>query len=82
MKMEPIVNSETSEIRTLTPGNYPKKEQITYRTRRKLKNKKVMKMEPIMCSETSAIRTMTPGNYLRRNKLHSEQGESLKTRKL
>jgi len=57
------MSSETSVIRTLTPGNYPKKEQITFRTRRKLKNKKVMKMEPIMSSETSAIRTLTPENY-------------------
>ena len=81
MKMEPIVSSETSAIRTQTPGNYPKREQITFRTRRKLKNKKVMKMEPIMSSETSAIRTQTPGNYPKRNKLHLEHGESLKTRK-
>jgi len=29
MKMEPTVSSETSAIRTQTPGNYPKKEQIT-----------------------------------------------------
>ena len=29
MKMEPIVSSETSAIRTQTPGNYPK-EQITF----------------------------------------------------
>jgi len=72
--------SETSAIRTQTPGNYPKKEQITFRTGRKLKNKKVMKMEPIMSSETSAIRTQTPGNYPKRNKLHLEHGESLKTR--
>ena len=39
MKMEPTVSSETSAIRTQTPGNYPKKEQITFRKRRKLKNK-------------------------------------------
>jgi len=36
MKMEPIDCSETSAVRTQTPGNYPK-ENITYRTRRKLK---------------------------------------------
>jgi len=63
MKMEPIMSSESSAIRTQTPGNYPKKEQITFRTGRKLKNEKVMKMEPIMSSQTSAIRTQTPGNY-------------------
>jgi len=40
MKMEQTVSTETSAIRTQTPGNYPKKEQITFRTRRKLKNKK------------------------------------------
>jgi len=27
--MEPTVSSETSAIRNQTPGNYPKKEQIT-----------------------------------------------------
>ena len=29
MKMEPIRSSETSDIKTQTPGNYPKKEHIT-----------------------------------------------------
>jgi len=33
MKMEPIVSSETSAIRTQTPEELPKKEQITFRTR-------------------------------------------------
>ena len=28
-KMEPIRSSETSAIKTQTPGNYPKKEHIT-----------------------------------------------------
>ena len=28
MKMEPIVSSETSAIRTLTPGNYPKRNNL------------------------------------------------------
>ena len=40
MKMEPIDGSETSDIRTKTPGNYPKRKHITYSTRRKLKTKK------------------------------------------
>ena len=40
MMMEPIVSSETSAIRTQDAGELPKKEQITFRTRRKLKNKK------------------------------------------
>jgi len=39
MKMELIEGSETSAIRTQTPGNYPKRKHITYRTRRKLKIK-------------------------------------------
>ena len=29
MKMEPTLSYETSAIRTQTPGNYPKREQIT-----------------------------------------------------
>jgi len=28
MKMEPTVSSETSEIRTQTPGNYPKRNKL------------------------------------------------------
>jgi len=40
MKMEPIVSSETSAIRTQTPGNYPKRNnlllQICYKTSYKL----------------------------------------------
>ena len=38
MKMEPIRSSETSAIKTQTPGNYPKKEHITIETQRKLEN--------------------------------------------
>jgi len=30
MKMEPIVSSETSAIRTQTPGNYPKRNNLQY----------------------------------------------------
>ena len=30
MKMEPIVSSETSAIRTQTPGNYPKRNKLHY----------------------------------------------------
>jgi len=30
MKMEPTVSSETSAIRTQTPGNYPKKNKLRF----------------------------------------------------
>jgi len=30
MKMEPIVSSETSAIRTQTPGNYPKRNKLHF----------------------------------------------------
>ena len=30
MKMEPTVSSETSAIRTQTPGNYPKRNKLHY----------------------------------------------------
>ena len=30
MKMEPIVSSETSVIRTQTPGNYPKRNNLHF----------------------------------------------------
>jgi len=32
MKMEPIVSSETSEIKSQTPGNYPKRNKLTFST--------------------------------------------------
>ena len=31
MKMEPIVSSETSAVRTQTPGNYPKRNKLQSR---------------------------------------------------
>jgi len=31
MKMEPIVSSETSAIKTQTPGNYPKRNKLYFR---------------------------------------------------
>jgi len=31
MKMEPIVSSETSAIRTQTPGNYPKRNKLHFK---------------------------------------------------
>ena len=80
MKMEPIMSSETSAIRTQTPANCPKKEQITSRTRRKLKNKKVMKMEPIMSSETSAITTQAPANYPKKEQITFRTRWKLKNR--
>ena len=30
MKMEPTMSSETSAIRTQTPGNYPKKNKLQF----------------------------------------------------
>jgi len=41
-----------------------------------------MKMEQTVCSETPAHKIQTPGNYPEENIQHSEQGESLKSRKL
>jgi len=32
MKMEPTLSSETSAIRTQTPGNYPKRNKLQIRT--------------------------------------------------
>jgi len=38
MKMEPIVSSETSAIRTQTPGNYPKRNKLQKKIARILAN--------------------------------------------
>ena len=43
MKMEPIVSSETSAIRTQTPGNYPKRNKLhlqSWRTQVRMLNKR------------------------------------------
>ena len=39
MKMEPIVSSETSAIRTQTPGNYPKRNKLHLEHGESLKTK-------------------------------------------
>jgi hypothetical protein len=39
-------------------------------------------MEQTECSETLAYKIQTPGNYQEGNIKHSEQGESLKSRRL
>jgi len=40
MKMEPIVSSETSAIRTQTPGNYPKRNKLHLEHGESLKTRK------------------------------------------
>ena len=40
MKMEPIVSSETSAIRTQTPGNYPKRNNLHLEHGESLRTKK------------------------------------------
>jgi len=41
MKMEPIVSSETSAIRTQTPGNHPKRNKLHLEHGESLKNKNI-----------------------------------------
>ena len=40
MKMEPIVSSETSAIKTQTPGNYPKRDKLYLEHGESLKTRK------------------------------------------
>jgi len=42
MKMEPIVSSETSAIRTQTPGNYPKRNKLHLEHGESLKTRKLL----------------------------------------
>ena len=44
MKMEPIVSSETSAIRTLTPGNYPKRNKLHLERGESLKTRLILKL--------------------------------------
>ena len=85
MKMEPTVSSETSAIRTQTPGKMEptvSSETSAIRTQTPGKMEPTVsaetsairiqtpgKMEPTVSSETSAIRTQTPGNYPETNTL-------------
>jgi len=41
MKMEPIVSSETSAIRTQTPGNYPKRNKLHLEHGESLKTRRI-----------------------------------------
>ena len=41
MKMEPIVSSETSVIRTQTPGNYPKRNNLHKKNSTEVRNGKL-----------------------------------------
>jgi len=43
MKMEPIVSSETSAIRTQTPGNYPKRNKLHLEHGESLKTRKILR---------------------------------------
>ena len=42
MKMEPIVSTETSAIRTQTPGNYPKRNKLHLEHGESLKTRFIM----------------------------------------
>jgi len=42
MKMEPIVSSETSAIRTQTPGNYPKRNKLHLEHGESLKTRRII----------------------------------------
>jgi len=52
MKMEPIVSSETSAIRTQTPGNYPKRNNLHLEHDESLRTKLC-----IACSITNVMGT-------------------------
>jgi len=46
VKMEPIVSSETSAIRTQTPGNYPKRNKLHLEHGESLKTRKMVECFP------------------------------------
>ena len=80
MKMEPRVSSETSAIRTQTPGNYPKRNKLHIDKLSSVTSQNLLKMEPIQCSETSVFDTQTPGKYPEDNLSLLQHGESLKSK--
>jgi len=63
MKMEPIVGSETSAIRTQTPGNYPKRNKLRLEHGESLKTRFVFKDSccagPLCYVEVESVRVMS-----------------------
>jgi len=55
MKMEPIVSSETSAIRTQTPGNYPKRNQLHLEHGESLKTRKIIFLKDLSLGTTCRI---------------------------
>jgi len=54
MKMEPIVSSETSAIKSQTPGNYPKRNKLRLLTRLLNKSHRLPNPPPYARPNTSA----------------------------
>ena len=54
MKMEPMVSSETSAIRTQTPGNYPKRNRLHLEHGESLKTKKYLRIIFVFVSQGRA----------------------------
>jgi len=56
--MEPIVSSETSAIRTQTPGNYPKRNNLHLEHGESLRTKKIIVLRNVhfvvQCTEVAA----------------------------
>jgi len=57
MKMEPIVSSETSAIRTQTPGKYPKRNKLHLEHGESLKTKKLRVFENMVLRRISGARS-------------------------
>ena len=52
MKMEPIASSETSAIRTQTPGNYPKRNNLHLEHGKSLKTRRIQVVYCLMMHQT------------------------------
>jgi len=65
MKMEPIVSSETSAIRTQTPGNYPKKNKLHLEHGESLKIRRYLLHSPFYPTLTSDVLLETTSSKAR-----------------
>ena len=63
MKMEPIVSSETSAVRTETPGNYPKRNNLHLEHGESLRTRSNVKISRNLTSYFKSLRWVT-GLYL------------------
>ena len=84
MKMEPLVSSETSVIRTQTPGNYPKRNKLNLEHGESLKTRRIYYSCAIYVHltfmwNTKLINLLNPTGYVMHQQFKIQQLYALPT---